>query len=137
MIYFLDMISTNDEELISRSKQFLLEAISDAIQDPINNRMVDNYETPDNVIVQQAKPVLSLLQASPQLLETKSAEFVGNVGKENCTLHFLWCSSLHIMQNNIVEKTWTGTCDQFSNSTISSFHQYICTRIVNSIVILK
>ena len=145
MIYVLDMISTNEEELISRSKQFLLEAISDAIQDPINNRMVANYETPGNLIVKLAKHVLSLLQASPQLLETKSAEVVGNVAKEICKVHFskaksreqMWCNILHMMQNDIVKKTWTGICDQFSNSTISSFHQYICTRIVNCIVIFE
>ena len=141
---FLDVLQSTDEELISKSKSFLMSALQKSVDNPINNLNVAGVTTPGNKVKILSQEFICALQAKPDLHFSTSINLVGKLAIIVKRVNFLkqssrenmWHEIMMLTQSDNMLETWKEVVphSEFKKATFRTLFYSVCMEIVTVII---
>jgi len=133
------LTTIHDEEFIISSKQFIRKAVEAAKNDDINNLVIENFETPGNIVVRLSKELLHLDIENDDCQESLRQVVDIVSGKDLITPQSkekIW-SSIHQLSITTPEH-WRAIIDNTSFSidsvAFTSLHHFVLVRLVEYVL---
>ena len=136
-------MKVTDDELITKSPDFLLASIEAAMTDPFHNMKVsENITTPRNKIQKLSQVCFETFTEDNDLLLWKSRELVPKIGEVLKETSFrslssrqdMWCKVLELLHEEAWFKSWKVMYPPLELSVFSGFFGHIVMDIVTAII---